>query len=158
MKLEQIKHNNTEICFLKGSADKPLVSCIIKGVETNGNNKIINSVPNGKITLLNKWKCKIADEINNKITKSINPRKTAVSLSLFFSMGLHGNKKFDTENFIKPVLDGIAKGLFAKDWSNERKQEKIKFNEDDSLFHSVYFERHDITDFKESIHVTVWEI
>jgi hypothetical protein len=160
VELQRAEHNNTEIHFLKGVAGEPLIHCMIEGVTTERGREVINSiVASAKKELLNKWKHSVANEINKEIPGSVSVKHAAVSVSLsfFFSVPLRGKRSFDVENFIKPVLDGIAKGLFARDWDKERGQAKIKFNEDDSVFRQVYFERHDIKDSCEGVFVTVWE-
>lgn len=159
MELQRAEHNNTEIHFLKGAAEKPLVHCMIEGVPTKGGNKeVVNSiVASAKKEQLNRWKHSVADEINKKTSGPVRIKRAAVSLSFFFSVPLRGRRSFDAENFIKPVLDGIAKGLFAKDWHKECGQAKTRFNEDDSVFRQVYFERHDVKDSHEGVFVTVWE-
>lgn len=159
MELQKSKYNDIEICFLKGSAEKPLIHCVIEGVSTKRGSEIVNSVViSARKKLLDDWKRLVADEINKKVSGPISVKHAAVSLSFFFSAPLRGKSSFDAENFIKPILDGIAKGLFAKDWPCERNQDRIRFNEDDSIFRHVYFERHDIKDSrKESVFVTVWE-
>lgn len=158
MELQKAEYNNTGICFLKGDAEKPLVHCMIEGVATERGKEVINSiVASAKKEQLNRWKHSVADEINKKILGPVRIKHAAVSLSFFFSVPLRGKRSFDAENFIKPVLDGIAKGLFAKDWNKECGQAKIKFNEDDSVFRQVYFERHDVKDSHEGVFVTVWK-
>lgn len=159
MELQRAEHNNTEIHFLKGAAEEPLIHCMIEGVPTERGKEVINSiVASAKKEQLNRWKHSVADEINKKISGPVSVKHAAVSLSFFFSVPLRGKRIFDAENFIKPVLDGIAKGLFAKDWNKECGQVKIRFNEDDSVFRQVYFERHDVKDSHEGVFVTVWEV
>ena len=60
------------------------------------------------------------------------------------------------DNYVKLVIDGIAKGLFSKDWESEKKQEKVRFNEDDSIFKKIYLESHEIEGEKEGIYITAW--
>ncbi len=159
MNLEKILHENTEVYFLKGACPRPLIQCVIEGIPTSRGHEIINSIVDFKDKqLLFDWKRKVADEIKEKISKPTTPKQAAVSLSFFFCSSLRGNRKLDAENFIKPILDGIAKGLYAKDWGQDCNGSTVKFNEDDSVFRWAYFERHDIKDSrKESVHVTVWE-
>lgn len=152
MKLAKIKYKDTEICFLKAGSAKPLVKCFIKGT-------IINSVTQKK-ELLYAWKCKIATEVREQIVNCIEkPKKAAISLSFFFCKSCHGNRNdLDSENFVKPVIDAVTKGLFAKEWKNVCKQDKMAFNEDDSVFWNIYFERHDVPDKdQEGVYVTVTE-
>ncbi len=158
MELGKAVLENTGVLFLKGIGE-PLVQCFIEGMPTQNGYEVINSVVQPKkIKLLYDWKCKIAEEINKRISYQKVPQRLLISLSFFFCAPLHGNKNaFDAENFVKPVIDGIAKGLYSKEWSKEREGNKIRFNEDDSVFRSVYFERHDVADsLKEKVHITIW--
>lgn len=159
MKLEKLSYENNSIFFLKSDNPNPLVQCMIEGIQTHRGHEIINSIVNRKYKkLLLDWKCKIADEVRKNIVNPFTPRQAAVSLSFFFSPSMRGKRKFDAENFIKPILDGVAKGLYSSDWDQERNNLKVKFNEDDSVFRWVYIERHDIKkNDKESVYVTVWE-
>ena len=52
---------------------------------------------------------------------------------------LHGNRALDVENFVKPVLDGLAAGLFSSPgqdpWAIKR------FDYDDSNFSTLFIHR-----------------
>ena len=142
--------------FLKGSTASPLLNCFIEGVEDTGGHKIINSIVTAKRkNLLYQWKIKIADEINGLKDISSAPKTAAISLSFFFYRPFHRNMDFDVENFIKPVIDGLTKGLFCTNWEQEKTQGNIRFNEDDSIFRKVYFERFDVDEPKEGVYITV---
>ena len=53
----------------------------------------------------------------------------------------HGNRDLDVENFIKPVLDGLAAGLFCE---NDTDPQGIdQFNYDDSNFNTLLIHRLD---------------
>jgi hypothetical protein len=117
-------------------------------------------IPPGKNkTMLLYLEMSIADEINKNLLKPKEPTKSAISLSFFFSSQLHGYRTdFDVENFVKPVIDGIAKGLYSKSWTEEISAENIRFNENDSLLYPIFIERHEIAGLKDKIFVTVWEM
>jgi len=101
--------------------------------------KIINSITQHKIELLN-WKQKIAENISK--AKIIAEPKAysiyAVSLSFRFHQKHHSSNKLDVENYIKPVIDGIAAGLFSKN-----PKSITKFNFDDSNFKHLLIEKLD---------------
>jgi hypothetical protein len=159
MELGKAAIDNTTVHFLKGDGE-PLVQCIIEGLPTSRGFEVVNSVPGkNKNECLYNWKCKIADEINKNLLKPKEPTKSAISLSFFFSSQLHGYRTdFDVENFVKPVIDGIAKGLYSKSWTEEISAENIRFNENDSLLYPIFIERHEIAGLKDKIFVTVWEM
>jgi hypothetical protein len=68
-------------------------------------------------------------------------KQYAISLSLRFSSILHGNAKLDVENYIKPIIDGIATGLFCP--NNLDPSQITKFNYDDSNFNKLFIEKLD---------------
>jgi hypothetical protein len=84
------------------------------------------------------YKQKIAKAVNNVCSGKYSPESVyAVSLSMRFCPFEHGNKKLDIENYLKPVLDGIAAGLFC----NEDIDKIARFHYDDSNFLNLYVER-----------------
>jgi hypothetical protein len=161
MQIEKKIYKEKEINFLKGKASSAIIECYIDGVLTKRGNEVINSVVSSKnADLLYSWKIKIADNINKLKISPISLEPASVSVSFFFYKPFHGNRDFDIENFIKPIIDGAAKGLFSKDWEAEKvKEEKVHFNEDDSIFKKIYLEYHDyIEESKEGIYITVWPL
>ena len=63
----------------------------------------------------------------------------AISLGLSFCPELHGNRRLDVENFIKPIMDALAAGLFCEpdtDWQGMK-----KWNCDDSNFSTLLIHR-----------------
>ena len=63
----------------------------------------------------------------------------AISLTMRFHMGSHGNMDLDVENFIKPVIDAIAAGLFCR---NSTDLDGIaKWDYDDSNFKTLLIHR-----------------
>lgn len=101
--------------------------------------KIINSITEHKIELLN-WKQKIAENISQAkvIAEPKNYAIYAVSLSFRFHQKYHSSNKLDVENYIKPVIDGIAAGLFSKNPGSV-----TKFDYDDSNFKHLLIEKLD---------------
>jgi hypothetical protein len=161
MELAQAVYKEKNVSFLKSDLPSPIIQCFIEGVSTKRGMEIMNSVVSSKnADLLYAWKVKIADCINNIKTMPVSTKAAAISITFFFYRPLHGNKDLDIENFVKPVIDGIAKGLFSKNWPQEKQQEgKVHFNEDDSIFKKIYLEYHDhIEELKEGLYITVWPL
>ena len=62
-----------------------------------------------------------------------------MTLAFTFYPGLHGYRALDVDNFIKPVLDGVAAGLFSPE---EQDPQAIQhFNFDDSNFNTLLIQR-----------------
>lgn len=103
--------------------------------------EIINSVPSPKAKPKQlAWKQHVASEVFN-LTKNkvIDPSLTfAISLNMRFYPNNHPGK-FDIDNFVKPILDGIAAGLFCDRGMDPSSFER--FNFDDSNFKHLYVER-----------------
>ena len=106
------------------------------------NGTIINSVPGpAQKQELITWKQTIAkmvfDSRNGRMFSPDN--HYTISLSLRFHPPSHHNRKLDVDNFIKPILDGIAAGLFC---AIEQDPTQItKFDYDDSNFNRLYIEK-----------------
>jgi len=156
IQLAKTPDKRKEINFLKVDSPGPVIQDFIKGIPTERGNEVINSVvsPNKK-QLIRAWKYKIANNIYKK-KKPLLDKLAVLSITFFFCKKIRGNRKFDLDNYVKPVIDGIAKGLFSKDWKREKKQEKVRFGEDDSIFKKIYLESHEIEGKNEKIHITVW--
>lgn len=74
---------------------------------------IINSITERKESLQD-WKRKIATTVKAARATPWNPRNDyAITLSLSFHRANHGNRDLDVENFVKPILDALAAGLFC---------------------------------------------
>ena len=66
----------------------------------------------------------------------------AISLGLSFHLPSHGNQKnLDVENFIKPVIDALAAGLFCD--PGQDPQEIAEWRYDDSNFRTLLIHRLD---------------
>ena len=63
----------------------------------------------------------------------------AISLTMRFHMGSHGNMDLDVENFIKPVIDAIAAGLFCRNATDPNSI--AKWGYDDSNFKTLLIHR-----------------
>lgn len=103
--------------------------------------RIVNSVPspNDKENQL-EWKRTVAKSVYlNKTSELHSPKDYyAISLNMRFNIKNHHAKKLDVENYVKPIVDAIAMGLF----SHGIDLDKItKFDADDSNFHHLYIER-----------------
>ena len=136
MNLVSSKSNGFEFSYLTNSESIIIQKTI--------NDKIINSIVDSpKKQELLEWKQKIAklvyDERNGR---NFSPDSHyAISLSLRFSPSLHGNVKLDVENYIKPILDGIAAGLFCQ--IEQDLAQITRFNYDDSNFNKLFVEKLD---------------
>lgn len=106
-------------------------------LQTSISGTLINSITENKSGLLI-WKQRIAKVVHSKRKCKQNTKSLfAVSLGMRFYPWAHGSQSFDIENFLKPILDGIATGLFC-----ENSPDKItSFKFDDSNFIYLYFER-----------------
>ena len=111
------------------------------GLELRVSGTIINSVPDRKDAQLD-WKRRIASEVRD--ARGGGPwdagQRYAISLALRFCPALHGHRSdFDVENFIKPVLDGLAAGLFSPPEQDPRLIKR--FDYDDSNFSTLFIHR-----------------
>lgn len=134
LELRQESIDGLETHFLQFQHGSIIVKTFVSG-------KIINSVPSDNDKKLSiPWKQKVAKAVHDsKIQEKNNPDDFyAISLSMRFYPKDNRGHKLDVENYVKPIIDGIAKGLFSKDSDFANIQ---KFNEDDSNFHHLYIER-----------------
>lgn len=154
MRLDKKIYQGRKINFLRSSAEKPLIQCFIEGLKRDHKHVVINSITEDKEAHY-KWKLKIAQEIMSISRPSIQAQNATISLSFLFNPEFHGNRHFDVDNFIKPVIDGVAKGLFGN-LINRNSKGKTRFNEDDSVFRWIYLERHDTNSNHEGVYITVW--
>ena len=102
-----------------------------------------NSVPTGnagKARTAN-WKVQVASAVMAaRGTDSWNPsRKFAISLGMRFHLPIHGHRPLDPENFIKPVLDAVAAGLFCEPGVDPAYIQRWDF--DDSNFRTLLVHR-----------------
>ena len=104
---------------------------------------IANSVstsPTGKENLA-KWKVQIASSVKDGRGRDAwNPaNEFAITLGLRFCPALHGHRALDVENFVKPIIDALAAGLFC---DAETDPAHIQhFNFDDSNFNTLFIHR-----------------
>ena len=123
-----------KISFLNFDGDEP-IRVIVRG-------NIINSVGDGakyKAKALS-WKQKIAKAVKEKRKGVQDPKMLyAISVTMHFHLATHGNRELDAENFLKPILDATAAGLFEEE--DKKLGELHDFRYDDSNFENVYFDR-----------------
>lgn len=107
------------------------------------NGVIINSVVDGargKEKQQN-WKAQVASAV--KRARGPQPWNAAdeyaISLTMWFHLGNHGNMDLDAENFIKPIIDAIAAGLFSD--SQTHPQNIKRWGYDDSNFNTLLIHR-----------------
>ena len=106
--------------------------------------EIANSVPTSAAgrTRLKDWKVKVASEVKSaRGDKPWDPGNNyAITLGLGFYLPIHGNqKKLDVENFIKPIVDALAAGLFCNTETDPR--DINHWNYDDSNFNTLLVHR-----------------
>lgn len=114
-----------------------------RGLELRVSGEIVNSITTSqraKAAQL-EWKQRIASEVRD--ARGGGPwdagQRYAISLALRFCPALHGNRPLDVENFVKPVLDGLAAGLFSPPGQDPRLIRR--FNYDDSNFSTLFIHR-----------------
>jgi len=131
LNLKNIEFNHNKISYINFDNCEPIM-ILVQG-------RIVNSVDGNK-ERSKAWKEKITHEIMKK-RKGIhnNERKHAISVSMKFHLKSHGGNKLDAENFLKPILDAVAAGLFVSEDTNPSEIERFDF--DDSNFDNVYFEK-----------------
>lgn len=157
--VEGLRHQRHR--FLQGDGESPLLQIYIQEAQGPHGAEIVNSITTSaaKTQLLHAWKQKIAREVRTAVGKRVAPRTAAVSVSFVFCPATHWNQALDAENFVKPVIGGMTLGLFHPDLEGALAAPRTRFDEDDSIFRWVYFERHDTADpEEEGVLVTVWPV
>ena len=111
---------------------------------------IANSIPTSQAgkKRLDNWKVSVASEVKAvRGQQAWNPQvQYAIAISFSFNPQLHGNRRrsdgqvhLDVENFVKPVVDGLAAGLFC---DNDMDPNHIElWNYDDSNFNTLLIHR-----------------
>ena len=135
---------------------KTIISTIL--YETIAN---VSPTTEGGREKLQRWKRQIAMEIKSKRGElAHNPKNHyVVSLGMRFHTKNHGVGQIDVDNFIKPILDGIAAGLFCDE--NDDLSILERYNQfDDSNFRHLYVERvvNDEPQKEEGVSIVVSEI
>lgn len=114
-----------------------------RGLELRVSGEIVNSITTSRRAkdAQLEWKRRIASEVRE--ARGGEPwdagQRYAISLALRFCPAPHGNRPLDVENFVKPVLDGLAAGLFSPPGQDPRAIER--FNYDDSNFSTLFIHR-----------------
>ena len=100
----------------------------------------MNSITERKENL-QAWKVKIASEV--KAVRGASAWNSGdeydITLALSFHPANHGNRPLDAENFIKPILDALAAGLFCN--PNTAPHSISHWNYDDSNFKTLLIHR-----------------
>ena len=100
---------------------------------------IINSVAERKDSL-QAWKVKIASEVKAVRETPWDPGNDyAITLSLSFHPANHGNRRMDVDNFVKPIIDALAAGLFCDPQTDPN--DIPHWNYDDSNFNTLLIHR-----------------
>ena len=105
---------------------------------------IINSITDGQRGRERQqiWKASVASHVKEARGATLwHPCDNfAISLGLSFHIRSHGNQKsLDVENFIKPIIDALAAGLFCTPQEDPRNIEH--WNYDDSNFNTLLVRR-----------------
>ena len=114
-----------------------------RGLELRVSGEIVNSITNSQRAKDAQlaWKRRIASEVRE--ARGGGPwdagQRYAISLAMRFCPALHGNRALDVENFVKPVLDGLAAGLFCPPGQDPRLIKR--FDYDDSNFSTLFIHR-----------------
>ncbi len=104
--------------------------------------KIINSVVDKpRQPQQQAWKAEIASAVKAaRRGRAWNSNaKFAISIGFRFNAANHGNQPLDVENFLKPVVDALAAGLFCDDATDPRRIGR--WNYDDSNFDTLLIHR-----------------
>ncbi len=112
-----------------------------RGLELRVSGTIVNSITERKDAQL-AWKRRIASEVRDARGggRWDAGERYAISLAMRFWPGAHGHRSdLDVENFVKPVLDGLAAGLFCPPGQDPRLIKR--FNYDDSNFSTLFIHR-----------------
>lgn len=103
---------------------------------------IVNSVVESKRKdELRAWQVKVASKVKGGRGEGPwnHSNDYLISLGLSFHLPSHGNRKFDVDNFTKPIIDAVAVGLFCP---QHIKPEYIpKFDYPDSNFNTLLIHR-----------------
>ncbi len=102
---------------------------------------IINSIT-ARTEALRNWKERVVAAVQKRRGEAAwNPESEfAITLVLKFCPQLHGgHQKLDVENFIKPIIDGLAAGLFCEPGTEP--SDIKRFDYDDSNFDLLLIQR-----------------
>ena len=128
-----------------GDYEIPVIELLgsIRSLSVPVSGLIGNSVPTsptGKANLQD-WKTNVARTV--KESRGDTPwdpsKQYAITLGLQFCLALHGYRPLDVENFIKPIIDALAAGLFCNPETDPVTIER--FNYDDSNFNTLFIHR-----------------
>lgn len=100
----------------------------------------ISTSPTGKARL-DEWKVNVASAVKTARRGRAwdSNAKFAVSIGFRFNAANHGNQPLDVENFLKPVVDALAAGLFCGDSDDPRRIRRWDY--DDSNFDTLLIHR-----------------
>ena len=90
---------------------------------------------------LDEWKVQVASAVKAKRGRRAwnSNAKFAVSIGFAFNAANHGSQPLDVENFLKPVVDALAAGLFCDNATDPRGISL--WNYDDSNFDTLLIHR-----------------
>ena len=101
---------------------------------------IINSITD-HTKKLGKWKVRVARAVKeNRGQGAWSPHdRYAVTLKIRFHPANHGYQRLDVENYVKPVIDAVAAGLFCSVQTDPHDIQHWNF--DDSNFRTLLIHR-----------------
>ena len=118
--------------------------------------RIVNSVENNPRRLIG-WKRLVASRVKEKRGREQwdSRDRFAITVGLSFSPEYHGGKRrLDVDNFIKPIIDALAAGLFCDAATDP--QGIQKFDYDDSNFNTLLIHRLANADRRENEGVVIY--
>jgi Holliday junction resolvase RusA-like endonuclease len=121
--------NDVSICYIAFNQGETIVPYLLVSGE------IVNSISTREKSL--PYKRKVAKAIKSVTCKHSPANTYAISLSMKFCSRILWARKLDVDNFLKPLLDGIAAGLFCDTDADSIEH----FSFDDSNFLKLYVER-----------------
>ena len=132
---------------LRAAGMPVLAECFVAGVENSrGGREVVNAIiDRKKAPVQREWKLKVADAVRHARSLATPPVSSAVSIAFFICPANHWSHRYDIENFVKPVIDGVAMGLWG-DLDRVRTDPAALFDADDSVFRSIYVEVCDVED------------
>ncbi len=104
------------------------------------NGSVINSTTE-RTQVLQAWKVRVASAVKAaRGDERWSPADTyAITLAFSFHPPNHGAQRLDVENFVKPVIDALAAGLFCPAQMNPR--DILRWDYDDSNFNTLLIRR-----------------
>ena len=139
---------NTNLAFRERTIGDFTIPTLARGDERRSltlpvSGFIANSISTSRTgkARLDGWKIQVASEVKAARGGSAwnSNAKFAVSIGFRFNAANHGSQPLDVENFLKPVVDALAAGLFCDNSTDPRGISL--WNYDDSNFDTLLIHR-----------------